>query len=80
MIATRHAMLTHPELVVIARQLKMPLKHVSEYHRFMHGHETTKLEPSTKRFINDKLSLVRFRLLDKAVGLQRKSLNLPTNQ
>ena len=41
-------------LVNISRRLKIPLKHLLEYVRFLNGHPTTKLDPSTKRYINER--------------------------
>ena len=68
-----HQPMTPEQLLAISRRLKMPLKHVTEYARFLRGHPTTKLAADTKRFINEKLSLERFTKLDNAVGLERTS-------
>lgn len=67
--------LSNDELAAISARLKIPLKHVIEFHRFMHGHPTTKLEKETKRFINERLSRPRFMALDRAVGLSSKLKN-----
>lgn len=66
--------LTHDELAAVAARLKIPVKHVVEYHRFMHGHSTTKLDKETKKYINEKVSRPKFMALDKAVGRKPKSI------
>ena len=67
MTSTRHTQPARAELVNISRRLKIPLKHLLEYVRFLNGHPTTKLRPDTKRYINDKMSLPKFRAMEDAI-------------
>jgi hypothetical protein len=64
-----HPPLPPDQLLAISRRLKIPLKHVTEYARFLRGHPTTKLERGTKRYINEQMSVPKFKALDKAVAL-----------
>ena len=69
---SEHFKLTLEELTAVAKKLKIPVKHVVEYHRFMHGHPTTKLTPDTLKYIRTKLSVPNFNKLDNLVGLKLK--------
>ena len=62
--------LTRDQLEAAARKLKIPVKHVVEYHRFMHGHPTTKMGADTRKYIREKLSAPNFDRLDDLVGLK----------
>ena len=72
---SRNFRLTHDELVAVAAKLKIPVRHVVEYHRFMHGHPTTKMAPATRKYIREKITAPNFDRLDNAVGLKPEGLS-----